>query len=46
MEVSDIGQDTLIASESGTSDNERLTDFLKGGWVLLCCLGFHPIHVR
>lgn len=46
MEVSDVGQDTLTASKSGANDNERLTDFLKGSWVLLCRLGFHPIHER
>jgi hypothetical protein len=48
MEVSNVGQDTLTTSKREIKDNEkeRLTDLLKGGWVLLCCLGFHPMHVR
>jgi hypothetical protein len=43
MEISDVRQDALLASERGTNGDEKDVYFLEGGGILSCCLGFHPI---
>jgi hypothetical protein len=46
MGVTDIRQDTLLASERKANGNRKDSDFLECGGMLFRCLGFHPIQKR